>query len=100
MDHRDYQTLRYRQRLHRTAETMGGRAYLGLAEPQQTVGQGLRSVDRERIDVALHRQRQAHGPQACREADCMTLALHPLPAMVARKRFESGSEARPGAWLL
>ena len=59
LDHRDRQAIRRRQGLCSAAAALGGRAHLGLAEPQPSPGQGFRGHHRKRGDLALHRQRQA-----------------------------------------
>src|SRR5580658_2530037 len=59
MDHRDHQTVRCRQGVPVIASPMGGRANDRLAQPQPPPREGLRGVDRERHNLALHRFRQA-----------------------------------------
>src|SRR4051794_39892059 len=60
MDDRDRQAIRHRQGLCPAAPPLGGGAHPCLAEPQSPLGQGCREDDRERGNLAIYCQRQAH----------------------------------------
>ena len=63
MDAGDRQAVRCRARLRGHTTPLGGRARLGLAQPQPTPSQGLRSHRRKHRNMALPRQRSAPDPQ-------------------------------------
>ena len=56
---RDRQTVGHGPGICAFAPALGGRAHLGLAQPQSAAGQGFRGHRRERGDLALHCQCQA-----------------------------------------
>src|SRR3954452_23416360 len=60
MDDRDRQAIRHRQGLCPAAPPLGGGAHPCLAEPQPPLGEGCRENDRERGNLAIYCQRQAH----------------------------------------
>src|SRR5437763_17138325 len=66
MDARNRQAIGHGQGLCPAAPPLGGRAHPCLAEPQPPAGEGCREDDRERGNLAIYCQRQAHvTPSGC-----------------------------------
>src|SRR3954447_2679296 len=85
------QAIGHRQGLCPAAPPLGGGAHPCLAEPQPPLGEGCREDDRERGNLAIYCQRQAHvTPSGCGLIACHSSWLsNEIRAPALQRRFGS-----------